>query len=341
MTTYRAVDLFSGIGGMSLGLRSAGYEVVAGVEIDQRAADTYRANIEDVPLLVKDVRNVSATDILEVAGLPIGTRIDLLAGCPPCQGFSTLRTRNKASSVADPRNDLLSEFRRLVDELEPVHVMMENVPRLAEEPAFSDFTEWLSGRGYRVSFTILDASWYGVPQRRRRLILAASMKGLVAAPRKDLERSTVRAAIAGLPAAGEAEDPAHDHGERRTPAVRALIEAIPKDGGSRRDLPEEMVLDCHKAFVGFHDVYGRMSWDAPAPTITSGCVNPSKGRFLHPTADRSITLREAAMLQGFPVGFVLDLAHGKEACAAQIGNALPPEFIRRQAEQFSRVEVSS
>jgi DNA (cytosine-5)-methyltransferase 1 len=329
-----AVDLFSGIGGMSVGLRQAGFDVVLGVEIDARAAATYGANLPDVPVIVEDIRTVDASRIREHAGLNEHATIDLLAGCPPCQGFSTLRTRNRASSVNDPRNDLLNEFRRLVDELEPIHVMMENVPRLAEEESFRDFVGHLTKNGYHVAHGVLDASWYGVPQRRRRLILTASRSGQVSLPEPDAQQCTVRQALETLPQAGVSGDPAHDHGERRSGAVRELIRLIPEDGGSRSELPPDRVLDCHKSFTGFSDVYGRMAWDKPAPTITSGCVNPSKGRFLHPVEHRSITLREAAILQGFPRTFILDVGHGKEACATQIGNALPPEFIRRQALRF-------
>lgn len=147
---------------------------------------------------------------------------------------------------------------------------------------------------------------------------------------------TVREAIGDLPQAGTSGDPLHDFPEKRSAAVMARITAIPKDGGSRADLGADAQLDCHKETDGFKDIYGRMSWSKPAPTITGGCVNPSKGRFLHPDEDRAITLREAALLQGFPPEYSFSLDRGKFAAAAMIGNALPPAFVEAHARQIYR-----
>jgi DNA (cytosine-5)-methyltransferase 1 len=142
----------------------------------------------------------------------------------------------------------------------------------------------------------------------------------------------VRDAIGSLPAPGASGDPLHDLAEARSDRVRRLIAAVPADGGSRKDLDAEFTLPCHARLRGFFDVYGRMRWSEVAPTITGGCVNPSKGRFLHPDQDRAITLREAALLQSFPADYAFSMRRGKYAAAALIGNALPPEFIRRQGE---------
>jgi DNA (cytosine-5)-methyltransferase 1 len=175
-------------------------------------------------------------------------------------------------------------------------------------------------------------------QRRRRLILVAGRGFEVpfALPAKN--RRTVRDAIGNMPAAGKSGDPLHDLPEKtRTPRIARLIRDIPKDGGSRHDLPRNRQLNCHRKSDGFYDVYGRMAWDDVAPTITSGCFNPSKGRFLHPTANRAITMREAALLQSFPRNYKFDVSPGKEAIALMIGNALPPELIRRQARQIAAV----
>lgn len=151
----------------------------------------------------------------------------------------------------------------------------------------------------------------------------------------DRHRRDVHSAISKLPEAGQSGDPLHDLPEERSPKVRDLIRSIPKDGGSRRDLSPERQLACHKKCDGFKDVYGRMRWKDVAPTITGGCVNPSKGRFLHPTEDRSITLREAAMLQSFPRDYRFSLRRGKMPAAEMIGNALPPEFVRRHGEKVA------
>jgi DNA (cytosine-5)-methyltransferase 1 len=144
-------------------------------------------------------------------------------------------------------------------------------------------------------------------------------------------KRSVRDAIGHLPRPGSSGDPLHDVSEKRSEKVKRLIASIPKNGGSRRDLGRKRQLRCHTDCDGFNDVYGRMAWDEVAPTITGGCVNPSKGRFLHPTQNRSITLREAALLQGFPADYYFSLERGKFAAAQMIGNAFPPPFVRPHA----------
>lgn len=171
---YSAIDLFSGCGGLSRGLKDAGYQVLAAVEVDQKACETYRANHREVELLVEDIRKVSAAKLMRSSGLKKG-ELDLLAGCPPCQGFSTLRARNGQSAADDPRNDLIDEFARLAIALRPKMIMMENVPALARYDKFIQFVDRLSANGYRVISKVLDVSDFGVPQRRKRLILSASL----------------------------------------------------------------------------------------------------------------------------------------------------------------------
>lgn len=324
---HTAIDLFSGCGGLSRGLKDAEYKVLAAVEIDRKACETYRVNHPDVPLLEADIRKVTAAHLLKTSGLRRG-QLDLLSGCPPCQGFSTLRVGNGCSAASDPRNDLIDEFARLAIALRPKLVMMENVPALARFDKFLHLVERLEANGYLVVIKVLDVSAFGVPQRRKRLILSASRIG---APRLAVEsdkRTTVREAIGGLARAGESGDTLHDCPTKfRSARVQAMIEAIPKDGGSRHSLPASMKLGCHAKTSGFNDVYGRMKWDDVSPTITSGCSNLSKGRFIHPVEDRPITLREAAILQGFPADYRFNVAHGKESIALMIGNALPPSFI--------------
>jgi DNA (cytosine-5)-methyltransferase 1 len=154
-------------------------------------------------------------------------------------------------------------------------------------------------------------------------------------------RKTVRDTIARLPLAGSSGDKLHDITERRSARIKALIKKIPKDGGGRTDLPYKYQLDCHKRCNGFKDIYGRMAWDAVSPTITSGCFNPSKGRFLHPEEDRAITLREAALLQGFPHRYKFPITTNKSAVALMIGNALPPELIRRHAKSVFQTLITN
>lgn len=325
-----AIDLFSGCGGLSLGLKGAGFTVAAAVEIDYKAQETYRLNHPDVQLYAEDIRKLDPQKILEQAGLAAG-ELDLLAGCPPCQGFSRLRTKNKMTSVNDDRNDLVEDFLRFIEVMKPKTVMLENVPALAKDGRFLGMQNRLHALGYKTVVQVLDAADYSVPQRRKRLIMLASRIHIPAVAEKEKKRLTVRQALKGMVEPGQGRDKLHSLGENRSQKVRDLIALIPKDGGSRSDLPAKYQLDCHKRSDGFSDVYGRLSWDDVSPTITSGCHNPSKGRFLHPGQDRTISLREAAVLQGFPRSYKFNVAHGKESIALMIGNALPPPFITAHA----------
>lgn len=326
-----AIDLFSGCGGLTQGLRDAGFTVGAAVEIDALAAETYAANHPEVRLFNADIRNISASQIMEACGIEKG-ELDLLAGCPPCQGFSRIRLNNKRERMDDPRNRLIGEVLRLVAEMQPKVVMLENVPNLSRYSRYMDFKRELRKLGYEISDQTLDVADFGVPQRRKRLVVLASRLGRISHLAPVEGRRTVRDAIGKLPVDILKSDPLHNLGEKRSERVRQLIKAIPKDGGSRTALSAGLTLKCHEKQDGFYDVYGRMRWNDVAPTITGGCINPSKGRFLHPEEDRAITLREAAILQSFPPGYQFSLRRGKYAAAEMIGNALPPMFSRMQAE---------
>jgi DNA (cytosine-5)-methyltransferase 1 len=227
-------------------------------------------------------------------------------------------------------------FIRFTRALRPKAVMFENVPGLQRDSRFRRLERELARLGYAVNAAVLDAADYGVPQRRKRLIALAAPKRAPALAEPAEATRTVRHAIASMAAAGASGDALHDLPERRSRRIRNLIRDIPHDGGSRLDLPRRRQLACHRQFDGFKDIYGRMAWDAPAPTITGGCANPSKGRFLHPVADRNVSLREAALLQSFPANYEFALRNGKFKAAELIGNALPPEFVRRHAESVHR-----
>jgi DNA (cytosine-5)-methyltransferase 1 len=208
--------------------------------------------------------------------------------------------------------------------------MMENVPGLADDIRLRRMIKRLERAGYVVTHDVLDAASYGVPQRRARFVLLAMRGTEVGFADPDPVRRTVREAIGHLPRPEASDDPLHNHGERRSEKVRTRIAAIPAEGGLRQ-LGDEHQLECHRRTNGFYDIYGRMTWDEPAPTITGGCINPSKGRFLHPDQDRAITLREAALLQSFPKTYEIPLDRGKYHAAELIGNALPPRFVERHA----------
>jgi DNA (cytosine-5)-methyltransferase 1 len=330
-----AVDLFAGAGSLSLGLTDAGFDVVGAVELDDLAAETYELNHPDTVLWDCDIREVAASEILDTLGVRKG-QLDLLASCPPCQGFSSVRTLNGGREVDDARNDLIDEVARLTRDLLPRAVMMENVPALETDERRDRFVEELEDLGFEVRDTVLDVSAYGVPQRRSRYVLIGVREGKARFAPRARRATSVRDVIAKLPSAGSSGDPLHDHGETRQPDVSERIALTPHDGGSRSDLPDSWQLECHRRCDGFRDIYGRMAWDDVSPTITGGCVNPSKGRFLHPVENRSITLREAALLQGFPPGYRFSMRRGKHATAAMVGNALPPPFIERHARAVAR-----
>jgi DNA (cytosine-5)-methyltransferase 1 len=330
-----AIDLFAGCGGLTHGLRKAGFHVLGAVENDGKAAATYKLNHPNTHVWIDDICAVKTRSVSRTLRLRKGD-LDLLAGCPPCQGFSAMRTLNGKRSVRDKRNDLVSEFVRFVEGLRPRAVMMENVPGLTSNRRFRQFCKRLGEIGYQGEHHILNAAGFGVPQRRHRLIYLAglNMKPRFAKPRTDFR--SVRDAISSLPAAGRSGDPVHDIPERHSERIQDLIKSIPKNGGGRTDLSDKRQLECHRLCDGFKDVYGRMEWDKLAPTITSGFFNPSKGRFLHPTRNRAITVREAALLQGFPKSYKFEAKHGKVALALMIGNALPPPFIAAHARQVSK-----
>lgn len=325
-----AIDLFAGCGGLTYGLKAAKFNVVGALELDSIAAAAYRLNHKNTPLKEADIRNIDGKEWMYELNLRPG-QLDLLAGCPPCQGFSRLRTKNGARSNRDGRNRLLLEMARLVKDFEPKTIIMENVPGLERRTIFKDFLRHLRKNGYMPRWEIHDVRKYGVPQRRRRLVLVAGHGFEVPFAAIAKTERTVRMAISGLKPAGQSGDRLHDMPERRTENMKRRISLTPKNGGSRIDLPVEFHLECHRHSDGFSDVYGRMAWDDVAPTITGGCFNPSKGRFLHPEENRNITMREAALLQTFPKSFRLPPDTGKSDAAQMIGNALPPEFVRRQA----------
>ena len=334
MKKYTAIDLFCGAGGLTVGLQKAGFNVLAGVDINESAIETYSMNHKNHKLYETDIRKLSPNIILKDLGLAKG-ELDLLAGCPPCQGFSTHRTRHQTASVDDYRNDLVFEFVRYVKAMLPRTIMMENVPGLAKDKRMIDVVDNLKCLGYvfdEKTVMVKDAADYGVPQRRKRMIMMASRFGKIDPPRKALIKRTVRDAIEGLEKVGFSNDELHDIAVKRSDKVNKIISLIPKNGGSRSDIPKKYWLPCHlKRPNCYQDVYGRMAWDDVAPTLTGGCHQPSKGRYLHPKENRAITLREAALIQTFPKKYKFSLKKGKDSVALMIGNALPPEFIKRQA----------
>ncbi|MGE8121540.1 DNA cytosine methyltransferase [Pseudomonas fulva] len=332
-----AIDLFCGAGGLTTGLKAAGFSVLAGFELNETAAATYKLNHRKPKIFIGDISKLNPKEVMFSLGLKKG-ELDLLAGCPPCQGFSTHKTRNKSSSVEDIRNDLVFEALRYIEIFLPKTIMLENVPGLAKDQRMDTLKSKLSELGYVINddtVKVLDAADFGVPQRRKRMILQASLFGIIDEPKKVKNKKTVKQSIGNLPQPGFSGDKLHDLIVYRSEKVSRIIENIPADGGSRSALPLELWLPCHIRRPGsYKDVYGRMAWNDVAPTITGGCTNPSKGRFIHPDQNRSITLREAALLQTFPINYRFSLNRGKDYAALMIGNALPPLLIKAHAKKY-------
>ncbi len=325
-----AIDLFSGCGGLSQGLEDAGFKILACCEIRPEARQTYQLNHPDV-VLVNDIREADPVALKKQLGLRRG-QLDLIAGCPPCQGFSSIRTHN-GLVANDPRNELIFQVERFVDAFKPRCVLIENVPRLLSDARLALFKQHLSEKfGYKFVDGVLDAKDFNVPQRRKRMILIGCRKGVPSLPQKSKVRLTVADAIRSLdiPSGAEGETARRlvELRQHFSPVVQQRIDLIKTN---RADLPEDLTLECHKRYPkGFRDVYGRMAWDDVAPTITRGCNNPSKGRFIHPSENRGINMLEALVLQGFPKTYKFPPALGLGKIASMIGEAFPPPMAKAQ-----------
>ncbi len=330
---YSSIDCFSGCGGLSEGLRQAGFKVLAGVELRPDAREAHALN-HPKARQYGDIQQIDAASILADLKLKPGD-LDLLAGCPPCQGFSSIRTRRTASCVEDPRNELIFDFIRLAEGLLPKTILMENVPPLLKDERIVEAKRRLENAGYKwIVADERNAAYFGVPQRRRRMILMASRVGPISLPEGSASGPvTVRKAIGSLGAPSESSRWLHRIHMKHSEVVMDRIRRIPKDGGSRSALNDDQ-LSCHQSCNGFKDVYGRMKWDDVAPTITRSCINPSKGRFLHPEQDRAITLYEAMRLQSFPPNYKFPRHLTMTQIASMIGEALPPRFAAAQARHI-------
>ena len=326
-----AVDLFCGVGGLTHGLERAGIDVVMGVDLDPACRHAFETN-NAARFRNADIMEMSATDI---APLFKRGKLSLLAGCAPCQPFSTysrsarrLAMRSRGHGTVQCEWKLLQRFGQLIDEGQPDLVTMENVPPLRDRPIFYEFLSYLGG--YHVSHTLIDGHKVGLPQTRRRLVLLASKLGPISFPAPESSTPTVRDTIERLLplSAGDADPDDPLHRASRLSARNLQRIRASKPGGTWRDWPEGLRAKCHERRTGatYPSVYGRMEWDAPSPTITTQFFGYGNGRFGHPEQDRAISLREAAMLQGFPRGYSF-LAPDEQPVFATlgrlIGNAVP------------------
>lgn len=335
MKMKTAIDLFSGCGGLTQGLKNAGFRVLVGCEIRQEARDAYTLNHSDVKLY-PDIRELRGETVLKELSILPG-ELDLLAACPPCQGFSSMRTKNR-EIASDPRNELIFEVARLVKELRPKAVLIENVPRLLKDIRLDTFKEML-GEEYVFTEGVLDAKDFSVPQRRKRMILIGSRFGRIDLPKPATQIITVEDVIGSLPAPDtKHKRPLHRIRQKFTGKVLERIKTVQH---SRNDLPEHLILECHKRYPqGFRDVYGRMKCDDVAPTITRSSHNPSKGRFIHPSEDRGMTIYEIMLLQGFPRRYKLPAGIGIGKLSSLLGEAFPPPMAKAQAAEILRHLIS-
>lgn len=339
---FTCVDTFSGAGGLSLGLRKAGFDILLSFDSDQQCIETQKLNKHyfNHPALAIDINKLGGKAIKRKLALKKG-ELFLLAGGPPCQGFSVQRI----GEDKDHRNNLVQSYFQMVEDLLPAYFLMENVPGIIGKRGRSLLDIELKKAekiGYCIHFKVIDAQDFDVPQRRRRVLIIGerldggdSLFEFPIASRK--KKLTVRHAISHLP------PPPEDGSEHKTiPQHRAdklsslnkqRLAALPP-GKGRDHLPKELLADCHKRGsdkIGHRNVYGRMAWDDVAPTITARFDSFTRGLFGHPEQLRSISLREGAILQTFPEDFIF--SGTKVEIARQIGNAVPvklAEAIGRQ-----------
>lgn len=349
--SWTTVDLFCGAGGTSLGLKETNLEVRAAIDNDEVACQVYD-NYLPADTYQADLTETSIDDVCDYYGMNTN-EIDVIVGCPPCQNFSTLR-RTTPWREGEPKDELLVSFVDLILEASPGVVIFENVEGIlkSDDGQYIEwFNEWMRKAGYGVALRVVDAADYGVPQRRKRAI-GICVHGVRdeeikfpepthAAPNEATSSEkkpwrTVREAIGNLPVIESGETSSMDGHQARNHQSNTLdiIRAVPEDGGSRADIPDELELDCHKRLDDgeARNVYGRMAWDEPAPTLTTRCTNASSGRFIHPKQHRAITLREAARLMTFPNDFSFP-EHRKHA-SRLIGNAVPPTLMETLVNGF-------
>jgi len=331
-----AVDLYSGSGAVTAALKRRHFRVVAAVDNDRIACATYRLNHPRTRMIEDDIRKVDPKDIRDIDLR--GQDLDLLVVCAPCQPFSSQNRKRGA----DQRSTLILEAGRFARVLRPKVIFFENVPGLAAHAELLEKLKQELGANYTLGVPErVDAADFGVPQRRVRCIMMATRDVKPPAVPEPTtpkgRRMTVRHAIGHLPAlkAGERHgaDILHAARDHQEIALRRLA-AVPKNGGSRSALPADLALACHMT-VGsskFSDVYGRMSWNDVAPTLTTGCTDITRGRFAHPRDDRAITAREAALLQTFPADY--QFLGNVSQVQMQIGNAVPVKLVEALTPMF-------
>ncbi len=324
----QVVDLFCGVGGLTKGLLNAGLDVCAGFDIDPTCRFAYSEN-NGIPFHQQNVRDMDGTEIEDCYNDDV---IKILVGCAPCQPFSTMRFKMGKANHKDEKYNLLTEFGRMIESVNPIILSMENVPQIQKTQIFEDFIALLERLNYHVHYEVVFCPDYGISQSRRRFVLLASLLGNInlIPPTHNRNEITVQHFIGGLPAinAGETDgnDPMHTTARLSPLNVQRIQASVP--GGTWRDWPENLRCECHRRDSGqtYGSVYGRMRWNQIGPTITTQFHCYGTGRFGHPEQDRALTLREGALLQTFPPDYNFidpDRAFSLKDIARHIGNAVP------------------
>lgn len=340
MKTYSAVDIFCGIGGLTHGFIKENIPVIAGFDIDESCRYSYVIN-NNTQFFCKPIEKTSAENVRK---LYPKKSIKILMGCAPCQPFSPYNRNRKHEKM-----DLLNEFGRIISGIDPEIVTMENVPGLTKYTIFDEFVENLRSLGFHIDCKIVYCPDYNIPQKRRRLVLLASKLGEIKLieGKKGCCNRTVKTEIGHLEpieAGGiSSTDPLHRSRNMST-LNKIRIRNTPQ-GGSWLDWDDDLKLKCHKKKTGrtFKSIYGRMKWNDLAPTITTEFHGYGNGRFGHPTQDRAISYREAALLQTFPEYYKIvdpNAIFVGENIARHIGNAVPVELARVIAKSIKNHIVS-
>ena len=330
-----AIDLGCGVGGLTYGIQKTGITVIAGYDIDEKSKFAYEYN-NNAKFILKDVKEI---DDREISNLyPKDTDIRVLIGCAPCQPFSSYSHKYQNNENTLKKKDLLDYFGKQIELVKPDIVSMENVPQMQSREVFHRFQDILEKNGYKVTYKVVYAPDYGVPQKRKRLLLLASKFGDISLLGPEFSPDnypTLRDTIGNLPEirAGETyvQDPLHR--SRNLSALNLKRIRQSKPGGTWRDWDKDLLLEAYKKESGksFGSVYGRLEWDKPANTITTQFPGIGNGRFGHPEQDRALSLREGALLQTFPLNYeFVDPKQGRNypisQVALQIGNAVPPKL---------------
>jgi len=332
----KAVDFFCSAGGVTCGFRQAGVEVLGGIDIDQTCQKTYEKN-NNAKFLPADISDLSKEDVRKAFGIWKNQRNLIFVGCSPCQYYSNIKTNKNKSQET---RLLLEDFQEFVEYFRPGYIFIENVPGLDKDPKspLGKFKAFLDENKYVFAEGVLNAKYYGVPQNRRRYVLIATrLRKKIELPMPNKENiKTVEEVIGNTIVfkpieAGHQDKTDFKHSSARLSKLNMeRILSTDHDGGDRRGWPKKLQPDCYKDHDGHYDVYGRMFWEKPAPTITTRFVSYSNGRYGHPVQNRAISLREGAALQSFPLDYKF-YSDSQGTIAKMIGNAVPPELAKQIA----------